>query len=259
MTRAVSGELTVDDGVAIAHHRWGEPGDAPPVVLLHGFLSHAKLNWQTTGVSRALVTAGRWVVGVDARGHGRSDKPHDVAAYGRERMAEDVRAVVADLGVPGFDLAGYSMGALTAATVAVDDDRVGRLVLAGIGAAAVEHGTWDISSVPPDELVAALRADDPDAIGHAGAASFRAFADRAGADRLAMAAVAEARGSERIPFERIPAETLVLAGRDDPLAERPEVVADAIRDARLELIDGDHLGATRNDRFATVIAEFLAR
>lgn len=253
----MSDRLTVDDGVAIAYHRWGDPGHEPPVVLVHGFLSHAKLNWQTTGVTRALLGAGRWAVGIDARGHGESDKPHETAAYGRQRMARDVVAVVDEIGAGTIDLVGYSMGALVAAVVAVDGERVRRLVLGGIGAAAVEHGTWDISSVPPDELIAALRADDPRTIDHRGAASFRAFADRARADRLAMAAVAEARSSERIAFERISASTLVLAGRDDPLAERPEVLVEALHHARLEVIDGDHLGATRNDRFPEVIGDFL--
>lgn len=257
MPEPTTGRSSADDGVTIAYHRWGTGRSGPPVVLLHGFLSHTKLNWQVTDVVDALLEAGRSVLGIDARGHGDSGKPHDPARYGQERMASDVRTVLDELGVGDFDLAGYSMGSLTAAMVAADDPRVGRLVLGGIGAPAVEHGTWDTGTVPRDELVAALKADDPDTIEHRGAASFRAFADRAGADRLALAAAAEARESCDVGFDRVGATTLVVAGREDPLAPHPEVLVETIRDAHLELVDGDHLGATRSDRFPTVIAAFL--
>lgn len=257
MRDAEAGRFVADDGVTIAHYRWDAGGARPPVVLLHGFLSHAKLNWQTTGVVGAILDAGRSAIAIDARGHGSSDKPHDREAYGQARLAQDVTDVLNELGVEDFDLVGYSMGALVAAIVAADDDRVDRLVLGGIGAPAVEQGIWDTGTVPRDELVAALRADDPDTIEHRGAASFRAFADRAGADRLALAAAAEAREEHDVGFDRIRATTLVVAGRDDPLATRPEVLAETIPDARLELIDGDHLGATRSDRFPAVIADFL--
>lgn len=258
MPDPVTGRFTADDGVDIAHHRWGTDHAGPPVVLLHGFLSHTKLNWQVTGVVDALLDAGRCVVGIDARGHGGSGKPHDRSCYGQRRMALDVHTVLDGLGVERLDLVGYSMGALVAAEVAAGSDRVGRLVLAGVGAAAVEHGTWDIATVPQEELVAALRADDPGDVEHGPAASFRAFADRVGADRLALAAAAEARSGSHIDFDRIGARTLVLVGRDDPLAERPEVLVDAIPAAELEHLEGDHLGATRSDGFPRAIADFLA-
>lgn len=255
--QAQQGRFVTDDGIGVAYHRWGGDDEGPPVVLVHGFMSHARMNWATTGVVEALLEAGRPAVGIDVRGHGSSDKPHEVEAYGQELMAGDVRALVAELHLDAFDLVGYSMGAFVSAIVAVDDDRIGRLVLGGIGAAAVEHGTWDLDAVPRDELVAALRADDPATISHPGAASFRAFADRSGADRLAMAAHAASRQPTPVAFDRIHAPTLVLAGREDPLARDPEHLVDVLPDARLELLDGDHLSATRNPRFAGAIADFL--
>ena len=44
-------------------------------------------------------------------GHGRSDKPHGVSAYG-PRMADDVVAVLDDLGIAKAHFMGYSTGAL---------------------------------------------------------------------------------------------------------------------------------------------------
>jgi pimeloyl-ACP methyl ester carboxylesterase len=82
-----------EDGVAVAVHRWASPGGQPPVVLQHGFVTGTRSNWVAPGLVAALLAAGRAVIGIDARGHGRSDKPHDPERYGEARMAADVRRV----------------------------------------------------------------------------------------------------------------------------------------------------------------------
>jgi pimeloyl-ACP methyl ester carboxylesterase len=60
-----------------------------------------------------------------------------------------------------------------------------------------------------------------------------------------------------IALEQITAPTLVLAGRDDQLASRPQVLASAIPRAELLVIDGDHLGAVAAPAFAPAIVEFI--
>ncbi|HEY1738911.1 MAG TPA: alpha/beta fold hydrolase, partial [Acidimicrobiia bacterium] len=80
-------ELLTDDGLRIAYDVWGDAGDQPPVVLHHGFAADAFVNWVRPGLVDALVGAGHHVVTLDARGHGRSEKPHDPARYGHGRMA----------------------------------------------------------------------------------------------------------------------------------------------------------------------------
>ena len=45
-----------------------------------------------------------------------------------------------------------------------------------------------------------------------------------------------------VALERIGAPTLVLAGAADPLAVRPETLAQAIPQARLQIVSGDHMG-----------------
>src|SRR5262245_19418932 len=101
--------FTSFDGVGICYQVWG-PADAEvPVVLHHGFVADANLNWVGPGVVDALVTAGHRVVAPDARGHGQSDKPHDPACYGETTMARDLQALFDLLDVPAVDLVGYSM------------------------------------------------------------------------------------------------------------------------------------------------------
>jgi pimeloyl-ACP methyl ester carboxylesterase len=252
--------FTSDDGLAIAYQEWGTDrrGDAPPIVLHHGFAVDADLNFVQPKVVAALVAAGRHVVGIDARGHGASDKPHESSFYGEEAMATDVVTLIDVLGAGEIHLVGYSMGAIVSLLTAAREPRVTRLVVGGVGAAVVELGGVDTRAVPNEAIAAALRADDPDAIEHPGAKAFRALADAVGADRLALAAQADVVHRGPIAFDAIAAPTLVLAGDADPLAVRPQVLVDALGDGRLRMLTGDHLGAVGDPTFATAIVEFLA-
>jgi pimeloyl-ACP methyl ester carboxylesterase len=249
------------DGTEIAYQEWAsENGGAnlPPVVLHHGFVANANLNWVGPGVVNALVEAGRSVVALDARGHGASGKPHDPSFYGEEKMVKDLRQLFDLIGAPQVDLVGYSMGAVVSLLTASQDTRVRRLVVGGVGAAIVERGGVDSRMVSRDAIAAALQAPDPAQIEDRAAARFRALADVAGADREALAAHARAVHASSIALGQITAPTLVLDGTGDQLAARPEVLAAAIPHARLLLISGDHLSAVTNPDFATAIVEFLA-
>jgi pimeloyl-ACP methyl ester carboxylesterase len=254
--------FTSSDGVEIVYDVWesgGDNGAGPPVVLHHGFSADATVNWVGPGVVDALVTAGHLVVALDARGHGRSGKPHDPEAYGEEVMARDLSTLIDRLDVPSVDLVGYSMGAIVALVAATRDRRVRRLVVGGVGAAAVELGGVDTRVLPTSVLIDALTTDDPAAITDRWGAEFRAFADAVGADRRALAAQAAAVHASPIPLDRITAPTLVLAGHDDPMAARPSVLAEAIPSAEVRILTGDHLAAVGDPAFASSIVEFLGR
>ncbi|MDT0166003.1 alpha/beta fold hydrolase [Actinotalea sp. AC32] len=247
-----------DDGLQIAYRCWGDD-DGVPVLLHHGFGASAEVDWVATGAVDALVGAGRRVVALDARGHGASDTPHDPARYGEARMAADVVALVDLLGATAVDLVGYSMGAVVALLAAAREPRVRRLVVGGIGAAAVEQGGVDTTVLDREALQHALLTDDPSTITHPGAAGFRGLADATGADRRALAAHAAAVHRDPIPFADVTVPTLVLAGRDDALARRPDVLASALPDATLRLLDGDHGGVLHDADFRGAIVDFLGR
>ncbi len=69
-------------------------GTGDPVMLIHGFASSLHGNWRAPGVIDAIVAAGRQVIAIDCRGHGRSGKPHDPQAYAGSAMADDAIAVL---------------------------------------------------------------------------------------------------------------------------------------------------------------------
>jgi pimeloyl-ACP methyl ester carboxylesterase len=247
------------DGVPIAYYAWGaEQATFPPVVLHHGFVVNAQLNWVLPGVVEALVAAGRRVYALDARGHGESGKPYDPASYGEGAMSRDLSLLFDVIGAADVHLVGYSMGGIVALLTAARDRRVRRLVVGGIGAGVVEIGGVDTRALGRGAVAAALLAEDPSTITDPRAAAFRRLADRAGGDLRALAAQAAAPRRAGLPLADISAPTLVLAGADDRLASRPQVLADALADGRAVVIPGDHVTAVTEPGFAAAIVGFLA-
>lgn len=253
--------LVTSDGIAIAVHDFPAPqprGGLPPVLLQHGFAADSTINWVSFGTVAALHEAGRSVIAVDARGHGSSDKPHDPAFYGEARMAQDLEELIDHLGLEQFDLVGYSMGAIVALILSTTDTRVRRLVVGGVGASVVTMGDASSRRFDGALLAAALRAPRPADVADAAARSFRFFAESTGADLLALAAQAERAHADHIALDRISAPTLVLAGDADPLAEHPEVLAQAILGAQVHLVHGEHLGVVGRQEFKDAIVAFLS-
>jgi pimeloyl-ACP methyl ester carboxylesterase len=194
----------------------------------------------------------------DARGHGRSDTPHDRALYGEARMARDVAELADHLGLDVFDLVGYSMGGVTATITATQEPRVRRLVIGGIGSAIVELGGVDTRVMDRDALADVLEQDEPGVVADPTVAAFRGFVDAVGGDRLALAAQARSVHRTPIALDAITAPTLLLVGADDPLASRPEVLATAIADCRVHVVAGDHMGALADPGFTPALVSHLA-
>ena len=69
------------------------------------------------------------MIAYDARGHGCSAPPRTRGAYGYERLARDLLAVMDTLELERADLAGASMGAHTAVRFALEPGRVAALGL----------------------------------------------------------------------------------------------------------------------------------
>ncbi|MGJ7906505.1 alpha/beta fold hydrolase [Actinopolyspora sp. H202] len=252
--------FTSFDGAEIAYHTW-EPRVAaegvPPVVLQHGFAASTESNWVGPGVVDALLESGRRVVGVDARGHGRSQKSEDPAFFGERNMSRDHQVLFDRLELTEVDLVGYSMGAIVALLTASRDRRVRRLVVGGVGGAVVELGGVDAGALQGGSLVSALRTDDPANL-TGPAAEFRRFAEASGADLPSLAAQAETVHDAPIELDAITAPTVLIAGTEDYLARSPERLVEALPHATLSTLAGDHLGVVREKAFTSTVVDFLA-
>jgi pimeloyl-ACP methyl ester carboxylesterase len=117
------------DGVKISYFIQGK---GEPVVLIHGWLSSAGINWALPGTSNLLANNYQ-VIALDVRGHGRSDKPTKEEAYGLE-LVEDVVRLLNHLKIKKAHVVGYSMGGIIAAKFIVKHpDRVLSGTLGGMG------------------------------------------------------------------------------------------------------------------------------
>ena len=117
------------NGVKIAYFVQGK---GEPVVLIHGWLSSAGINWSLPGIT-ALLAKDFQVIALDVRGHGLSDKPTKEDAYGPE-LVEDVVRLLDHLKIKKAHIVGYSMGGIIAGNFMVKHpDRVRSGTLGGMG------------------------------------------------------------------------------------------------------------------------------
>ena len=242
------------DGVSLAYEEQGPPG-GPPVLLLHGFAADSVANWVRPHVVEALVDAGRRVITLDARGHGRSDKPHDPEAYADDAMVRDAQAMIDHLGLESVDVCGYSMGAMTTYALVAREPRARSAVLGGVGG---RLGGPALAKRAP-RIAEALLADDPSKVEDRTAAAFRSFADSTGADLRALAAIQKSRRSApRAKGASIRMPTMVLVGDGDILVGSPHELAARIPGATVTVVSGDHLSAVFDPKFREAIVTFLA-
>lgn len=107
------------------------PNGRKTILFLHGWpLNHRQFEYQFD----ALTEAGFRCIGVDWRGFGQSDKPAD--GYNYNRLADDIHAVIAALGLTDITLAGHSTGGAIAIRYMSRHGRQGVSKLVLINAAA---------------------------------------------------------------------------------------------------------------------------
>jgi 3-oxoadipate enol-lactonase len=101
-------------------------GTGPTVLLLHGWLASADLNWCAQFAD--LARAGYRVLSPDHRGHGRGLR--SMAPFRLADCAADAAGVLRELGAAPAVVVGYSMGGAISQLVARDhSDVVGGLIL----------------------------------------------------------------------------------------------------------------------------------
>jgi len=240
------------DGVRL-HYELHGPERGTPIVLVHGFASDYRLNWVGTRWQETLTNAGFRVIGLDCRGHGHSDKPHDEAAYAVEVMSSDVIRLLDHLDVDSAMYLGYSMGSRIGLEVVLAfPDRVQKAVLGGIGSA----GAIDRA----DAIAHAFRIGEPtdDPVGQ----TFYRFASgRPENDMQALAACITGLRPDANPrrLAAIKTPILIVVGDRDEIARNAPELVELIPTARLITIpDRDHMGAVVARDFKQAAVDFLS-
>lgn len=242
----------VSDGVRL-HYVLAGPDEGCPIVLVHGYCSDYELNWIGTRWQEALTAAGWLVLGLDCRGHGGSDKPHDPAAYARSTMAADVVNLLDHLDVARADYLGYSMGARIGLEVAVShQDRLRRVVLGGIG-------NWGASD--RSELIARRMRGDESVDDPAAEMFYRFAAARQVNDLEALACCILGPQTPIAPEQLggISVPVAIMAGDQDPIARGADRLAGRIPGARHVPIAGrNHMNAVPARQFKEAALAFLS-
>jgi pimeloyl-ACP methyl ester carboxylesterase len=227
--------VTLDDGLTIGFRETGEP-EVRPVVLLHALGSKSS-TWDT--VAAALAEAGRHVIAVDLRGHGRSGPAEE---YSYRLMADDVLRFLEHRGIKRIDLVGHSLGGAVAMFVAIGaPELVERLVIEDVAPpmrnGRPEHDRPEPPAEAPEPvdfhwpvvpaIYRAMRAPDPD-------------------------------WWARLPT--ITARTLLVSGgpTSHVAPSRMAELATVIPDATLSTVDvGHHIHRDQPDEFAGLVLPFL--
>jgi pimeloyl-ACP methyl ester carboxylesterase len=96
----------------LAYQTFGSGGPAPAILLHGGFGSV-----ETFGPNIAVLAAGRLVIGVDLQSHGRTPAVDRPMRF--ETMADDVAALIDQLGLGPVDVVGFSLGGGVALRMAI--------------------------------------------------------------------------------------------------------------------------------------------
>lgn len=243
------------EGYRLATYAWGEP-DAPPVLCVHGFASSCRDNWVSTGWVRDLTRAGFRVIGVDQRGHGESDKPHDHRAYSMSALVDDLIAILDTYLLSTVHYVGYSLGARVGWQLAVDHpEHVDRAVLGGIPDGTplarldlTQARAYAEDGIEPDDRVTR---------------NYVTLAERvAGNDLRALVALAEGmRAGDADPDPTHPPQqsTLFATGSDDAILPRSRDLASHAPHAEFREIAGRHHFNTPGSReFRRAASGFLS-
>jgi pimeloyl-ACP methyl ester carboxylesterase len=242
LTTALQDRYFVSAGVPI---RYVEAGVGDPVVLVHGYTSNIEEQWMATGVFARLSQHYR-VIAFDARGHGKSGKPHDPAEYGPE-MARDVVRLLAHLDLPQAHIVAQLLtmspqrfitatlgGASGRRNWTAEDER-----RVEVEAAEMEKGELASQILrlrPPGEP-----APSPDEIA---ALSAKILTGR---DPRALAAVRRSNRDQVVTeaqMASVKVPTLGIVGSDDPYLADFRALAHVMPQLELVVIDGATHGST---------------
>lgn len=250
--------------------RYVMEGTGEPVVLVHGGASGLEHNWLRTGLIDRLASAGFQVIAYDARGFGRSEKPHDPARYGPEDVRDIVR-LLDHLGLDRAHLVGYSRGAMLAHHASDRYPyRFRTLTLGGYGSDG--SGTGPVEALSARELADSL---DSGSIGpliraltpeNASPPAARRIALANGLiaatnDMRALAASFRAPPLAPIPLENLqsrPLPMLAVVGEHDPFRAQVALMAEVVSALEVRVVPGaDHLITPARAEFGDALVEFL--
>jgi pimeloyl-ACP methyl ester carboxylesterase len=236
-------------------------GSGKPVVMLHGAAVTFAGNFGYCGWVEPMSALGLQAVGVDLRGHGRSDTPPDASASGLDVLAGDAVALLDHLEIERAAVVGYSIGstiALHALHAYPHRFTAGALVATGDGIIGVPPMTFPVLN---PRLIETLRRPEFPADLPVEQAAYWTFAEQMAGDREAVAMMASGDFTPCTPAEAasIDVPVLVVSGETDPVIGTGARLAAALPKGRYHEVPGaDHFSLATDDEVQREVAEFLS-
>jgi pimeloyl-ACP methyl ester carboxylesterase len=242
-------------GLPIAVHVMGAnvPGSRD-VVLIHGYFSNAFTNWIRYGHAALLAGQGFRVIMPDLRGHGESGKPQDAAAYPPDALMRDGLALIEQMELADYDLAGYSLGARTAVRMLVNGASPRRVILAGMGLQGLVH-TLDRGGYYSNVLnnLGTFARGTPEWM-------TEAFLKTTRGDPVAMLHILGTFVDTPVgEIAAIRQPAAVICGADDQDNGRAQELAETLPDGRYVEIPGNHMNAVTRKELGQAMADFLSK
>ena len=241
-----SGYFSSFDGTKIYYEVRGK---GKPVLLVHGFIVNGD-SWKSTALYSDLLNRGYKVITLDMRGNGKSDKPHDSAAYDNDAEAKDIMLLMKFLETDQYSVVGYSRGSIITARLLVFDKRIQAAVLGGMGA-AFTNPLWPRRI----EFYRALMGDSIPEL-----KSMVNYVQQQGLDQRALAYLQRSQPSTSIEaLSEITRPVLVISGSEDADNGSAKELAKLLPNSILGSCPGDHNHASATPEFSKEVISFLKK
>jgi len=241
-----SGYLISFDGTKIYYEVSGH-GEA--VILVHGFIVNSQ-SWKGTALYNDLLSSGYKVIILDQRGNGRSDKPHDSAAYENDAEAKDIMALAKKLDIEKYSAVGYSRGSIIVSRLLVLDKNIQKAVIGGMGS-DFTNPEW------PRRIMFyhALMGDSVKEL-----AGMVKYVQEQKLDQRALAYLQKSQPStSKEDLAKVKQPVLVICGDHDSDNGSAKDLSSLIPTASFVTVPGVHNASSHNKEFSTAVISFLQK
>ena len=192
------------------------------------------------------------VIMPDLRAHGLTSKPHDLALYPKDILADDQFALIDHLGLTDFDLGGYSLGGRTVARMLARGCGPGRAIISGMG----------LQGLTSTETRGIHFRHILDNLGNHERGSpawmAEAFLKTTGGDPVALRNILDTFvDTSEVELHAIQSPVAVICGVDDDDNGSAAALADALPHGKLFTVPGNHMSAVTKPELGQAMVSAL--